>query len=99
MALLTFTSLVLPRAVIAVALAELIAVTGRPSWRRLATAALVSDLGVALVAGWAADALLPADYTARHDWTRCTSPKDGTCRWAHPAVQSSSVTGGAVALS
>lgn len=46
-----------------------LALSARPSPQGLALTALGGYLGVALLAGWGAYWLLPADYTARHDWT------------------------------
>lgn len=45
-----------------------LALSARPSPQGLALTVLGGYLGIALLAGWGAYWLLPADYTVRHDW-------------------------------
>lgn len=75
-----------------------IAATGRPSRERLMIGAFTSYLGFAIVAGWAAYYLLPADYTVRHTWTQhpVSSPLGqqhaiALERLSHPAAASPAV--------
>jgi hypothetical protein len=54
---------------IALPVGLVLALSARPGPQGLALTALAGYLGVAIIAGWGAYWLLPADYTARRDWT------------------------------